>query len=124
MKNSKELVCIVCPNGCRMNVTVNEENQIILVDNALCKKGEVYARDEIQSPKRSLTSTVKVIGGEFPLVSVRSDKPMPKEKIKEAIFELKKQVLKAPIDYHQLIIRDFLGTGVNIITTKQVLRNG
>ncbi|MHB8061989.1 MAG: DUF1667 domain-containing protein, partial [Ruminiclostridium sp.] len=40
-----------------MNVLVNEENKVTLVENALCSRGESYAKDEIQNPKRSLTST-------------------------------------------------------------------
>lgn len=103
-----------------MKVFVNEENKVILVENALCNRGEAYAKDEIQSPKRSLTSTIKVIGGNLPLVSVRSDRTIPKEKIQEALIELRKLELQAPIEYHQIIIRDLLGTGANIITTKKV----
>jgi len=122
MKNSREIVCIVCPNGCRMNVIVNEENKVILVENALCSRGETYAKDEIQDPKRSLTSTLRVIGGMLPLVSVRSDRPIPKSMIQEALLELRKLELEAPINYHQVIIKDLLGTGANIITTKQVLK--
>lgn len=122
MKNNREIVCIVCPNGCRMKVFVNEENKVNLVENALCSRGEAYAKDEIQSPKRSLTSTIRVIDGNFPLVSVRSDKTIPKEKIHEALSELRKLELQAPIKYHQVIVRDILGTGANIIATKQVVK--
>lgn len=120
MKNSKEIVCIVCPNGCKMNVVINETNKVVLVENALCKNGEGYATDEIQCPKRSLTSTIKVIGGDIQLVSVRSDKTIPKGKIQQALCELKNLELKAPIEYHQIIVSDLLGTGANIIATKQV----
>ncbi|HEY5583896.1 MAG TPA: DUF1667 domain-containing protein [Ruminiclostridium sp.] len=122
MKNCREIVCIVCPNGCRMKVFVNEENKVTLVEHAMCKNGVAYAKKEIQSPQRSLTSTIKVINGNLPLVSVRSDRPIAKEKIEEAISELRKLELQAPIEYHQIIIHDILGTGANIISTKQVLK--
>ncbi|PYG89857.1 CxxC motif-containing protein [Ruminiclostridium sufflavum DSM 19573] len=121
MDDSREIVCIVCPNGCRMNVVINHDNnKVEMVENALCEKGKAYARDEIQCPKRSLTSTVKVIDGVLPLVSVRSDKPLPKEKIREAAVELRKIELQAPIIYHQVIVSNLLGTGANIIATKEV----
>ena len=120
MKNSKEIVCIICPNGCRMKVFVNEENKVTLVENALCNKGETYAANEIQCPQRSLTSTIRVINGELPLVSVRSNKPIPKEKIQEALEQLRKLELKAPVEYHQVIVSDLLGTGADIISTKQI----
>ena len=121
MNNNREIVCIVCPNGCRMNVQIDADNKVSLVENALCEKGKTYAIDEIQFPKRSLTSTIRVIGGELPLVSVRSDKPIPKEKIQRALAELRKIELKAPVSYHQVVISDLLGIGANIITTKEVL---
>jgi CxxC motif-containing protein len=119
MKN-KEIICTICPNGCRMNVSINEEDVVTSVENALCERGRKYAVDEVQYPKRSLTSTVKVKGGVFPLVSVRSDKTIPKEKLREVIIELRKLELEAPVKYHQVIACDILGTGANIIATKQV----
>lgn len=122
MNKNREIVCIVCPNGCRMNVHINDNNEVTLVENALCEKGRSYAKDEIQCPKRSLTSTVKVIDGVLPLVSVRSNKPLPKEKIQCAIAELRKIEIEAPVAYHQVIVSDILGTGVDIITTKEILK--
>lgn len=123
MNNSKEIVCIVCPNGCRINVSFDKNKNITEIKNALCKNGEAYVKDEIQCPKRSLTTTIRVIGGKLPLVSVRSDKPIPKEKIPDALKEINKLELKAPVEFHQIIIHDLLGTGADIITTKQVLKD-
>ena len=123
MLKTKDIVCIVCPNGCRLMVSINEENKVTLVENALCNRGETYAKDEIQSPRRSLTSTVKVVGGNLELVSVRSDRPIPKAILKAAVAELRKLELEAPIKYHQVLIKDLLGTGANIISTKEVLKN-
>jgi CxxC motif-containing protein len=121
MDKKREIVCIICPNGCRMSVTINEDNSVAMVENALCERGKAYAVDEIQYPKRRLTSTIRVSGGVLPLVSVKSDSPIPKERIEEAVAELKKLELKAPVKYHQVIVRDLLGTGANVIATKQVL---
>lgn len=119
MKN-REIVCIVCPNGCRLKVQVSDENKVVKVEDALCIRGEAYARDEVQFPKRSLTSTVKVVNGNLPLVSVRTDKPIPKEMLKRAVDELRKIQIQAPVRYHQVIVCNLLGTGANIIATKQV----
>ncbi len=120
MNKSREIVCIVCPNGCRMNVAYDENNKVTLVENASCKKGEEYAVNEIQCPKRSITSTVGVINGVLPLVSVRTDKPIPKEKIAAALDEIKKIRLEAPVTFHQIIINDLLETGAKLVTTKEV----
>ncbi len=122
--NNREIVCIVCPNGCRMNVVLDEQNRVSSVENALCRNGRAYATDEILCPKRSITSTVPVSGGISPLVSVRSSSPIPREKIKGVIEELKKLKLKAPVGFHQKVVSNVLGTGADIITTKQVLESG
>jgi CxxC motif-containing protein len=121
MKTDREIVCIVCPNGCRMKVFVDEQNRVAHVDNALCRNGRTYAENEVQCPKRSLTSTIKVKGGTHPLVSVRSNKPIPKEKIQEAVKALREIELAAPVEFHQVEVSDILGTGADIITTKQIL---
>ena len=120
--NSRELICIICPNGCHLMVYTNEQNRVIEVENALCKNGRAYSVSEIQNPERSLTTTVKVSGGVQPLVSVRSDRPIPKAKLAEAAAGLRKLELAAPIESHQLVLQNILGTGANIITTKRVLK--
>ncbi len=120
MKTNKEIVCIICPNGCRMNVIIDEKNKVEKVENALCTNGRTYAQKEVQCPERSLTSTVKVIGGKLPLVSVRSERPIPKDKLMEAAAELRRLELIAPVEFHQIISDNLAGTGVKVISTKQV----
>ncbi len=122
MKTNREMVCIVCPNGCRLNVFVDEQNRVTRVENALCRNGRTYAEDEVQCPKRSLTSTVKVKGGTHPLVSVRSSKPIPREKLQEAVDTLRVFELTAPVDFHQVVVSDILGTGADIVTTRQIAK--
>lgn len=122
MINNREIVCIVCPNGCKISVSYDDNKNITKIENALCKNGETYAKNEIQCPKRSITSSVRVIGGKLPLVSVRSDKPIPKERIPEALAEINKLKIQAPVEFHQVIIEDLLGQGVKIISTKEVAK--
>lgn len=119
MKINKEMTCIICPNGCRLEVIYNDS---IVVKNALCPKGEEYARSELLNPVRNLTSTVKVNNGLLPLVSVRSSMPVPKEKMFEIVRILKDVELEAPIEFHQTVYKDILGTGADIITTREVKR--
>lgn len=120
MRNNREIVCIVCPNGCRLNVMIDENNKVTKVENALCRNGQSYAVSEVQCPMRSLTTSARIKGGNLPLVSVRSDKPIPKEKIQEAISMISKLELEAPVGFHQVLIHDILGTGVDIISTKEI----
>jgi len=122
METDREIVCIVCPNGCRMKVFIDDRNRVVRVENALCRNGGTYAAKEVQSPERSLTSTVKVTGGALPLVSVRSSKPIPRDKIREAAALLRSLHIQAPVDFHQVLLPDILGTGADIIATRQVLK--
>lgn len=119
MNKEREMTCIVCPNGCSLKVTYDDTN-VININGALCIKGEEYAQNEIKSPMRNLTTTVKVIDGTLLLVSVRSDVPLPKENLKACMKFLKDISLKAPITMHQVIIKDILCTGANIIATKDI----
>ncbi len=120
MKSEREITCIVCPNGCKLEVICNDT---LIVKNALCPKGEEYARNEVMNPVRTVTSTVKVCDGVLPLVSVRSNKPVPKEKIPEIIQLLKEVELDAPVEFHQIIYGDILGAGADIIATREVKRS-
>jgi CxxC motif-containing protein len=118
MKIEKEMTCIVCPNGCKLEVTYEKDS--ITVKNALCPRGDEYARNELINPVRNVTSTVKVQGGVLQLVSVRSNKPVPKAKMVEIVEALKEVELKAPVGFHQIVYSNILGTGADIITTREV----
>ena len=65
------LTCIGCPLGCMVTVE-KESGDVVSVTGNTCKRGEDYARKEVTSPTRIVTSTVKVIGGAAPTVSVKT----------------------------------------------------
>lgn len=120
MKSEREIICIVCPNGCKLQVICDDT---IIVKNALCPKGEEYAKNELINPQRTVTSTVKVSGGVLPLVSVRSNRPVPKGKITEIVQLLKGVELKAPVKFYQIIVSNILDTGADIIATREVKKS-
>jgi CxxC motif-containing protein len=115
----REMTCIVCPNGCSLEVSY-EDKEVIEVQGALCNRGVDYARNEMTNPMRNLTSSVKVLNGALPLVSVRSNKPIPREKLKESVKLLRDIEVEAPVALHQVILEDILGTGANIIATREI----
>ena len=96
--------------------------KIIKVDNANCKKGKDYAYQELFRPVRILTSTVLVKNGHLPLVSIRTDKPIPKSKIFEVMARISRKKVQAPVKIGDIIIKNVVNTGVNIIATKNVNR--
>lgn len=115
----KEFTCIVCPNGCEIQAEI-EEGKILSVKSATCKRGEEYVSQELYAPKRTIASSVIVRGGEVPLASVRTTKPIPKELIFDVMAEIKKVSVEAPVKIGQVVIADVLGTGSDIIITKDI----
>jgi len=115
----KDIRCIVCPTGCLVHVeNVNGE---LIIEGHSCKRGEVYARDEFIAPKRILTTTMRVENGFLPLVPVRSDKPIPKDKIKETLNVIATSQIKAPIKMGEILIQDVLGLDINIIASRDLI---
>ncbi|WP_125152034.1 DUF1667 domain-containing protein [Clostridium rectalis] len=114
----KEITCIVCPNGCELTIETQEDE--IMVCGNLCSKGKEYAIQEIKNPKRTIASLVKVINGVIPLVSVRTTKAIPKKEIFNVLEEIKKIERDAPVKSGNILIRDVLGLKSDIIATKSV----
>ena len=112
----RELTCVACPLGCTITVELNE-NEVISVTGNTCKRGEAYAKTEITNPTRSLTSTVKVNGGILPVVPVKSDKPVPKDKMFECMEVINSASVDAPVKIGQVIIENILDTGADIVAT-------
>lgn len=119
MLNEQEITCIVCPVGCKILVRTSK-NHIELLDGNKCKKGIEYARNEALDPRRMLTSTIFVKNGEWPLVSVKSSQPVPKDKIFLVLKEIKKISVNAPVKSGHKIINNVANTNINIITTKSI----
>ena len=119
MSIEQEITCIVCPIGCKILVRV-VENQFELLEGDKCKKGIDYARNEALDPRRMLTSSVLVKNGEWPLVSVKSSKPVPKKKLFHVLKEIKEAKIDAPVKLGQNIIKNVANTKINIVATKSI----
>ncbi len=113
----KELICIVCPKGCHL--TVDEENGYAVSGNH-CPRGEEYGKNEVIAPKRTITSTVKINGGLYPRMPVKTDKPIPKELIFDAMKLLDAVELTAPVNVGDVVIENVLGTGTNFVATRNM----
>lgn len=115
----KNLTCIGCPLGCQLTVEL-ENGEVISVTGNTCKRGDDYARKEVTSPTRIVTSTVKVTGGNVPTVSVKTKSDIPKGKIFDCAKALKEVMVQAPIAIGDVVLENVAGTGVDIVATKGV----
>ena len=115
----KNLICIVCPRGCRL--TVDEENGYAVTGNS-CPRGAEYGKNEILNPVRTLTTTVRIESETMKLCPVRTEKPIPKGKMFEAVKVLSGIQLKAPVKTGDVALKDILYTGADVIVTRDILK--
>jgi len=121
----KKLICVSCPVGCEILVKT-EGDRVVEITGNRCPRGETYARQETIAPMRVLPRSVKVRNGEWPLVSVKTDRPVPKHLIAETMELVRALAVEAPVDIGQVIAEDLLGTDTNLVATRNVhrIRNG
>ena len=114
----KEIICTVCPRGCHIQVE-GEGEKILSVEGQGCKRGLEYASAEFAHPVRILTTLVK-LDGQNDLLPVRSNKPVPKEKLFDCMEVIRAATVKAPVNRYDVVVADICGTGVDIVATKAI----
>ena len=112
-----ELICITCPRGCHLSVDEN-----LNVTGNMCPRGAAYAKAELTHPVRMVTSSVAIVSESQSRLPVKTKDPIPKELIFKIMDEITKVSVKAPIEIGDIIIKDVLGTGVDIVATKDIER--
>lgn len=113
---TKQLICINCPLGCPLTVTL-EDGVIRTVSGNTCPRGKAYAEKEIHAPTRTVTSTARVLGGVLPVVAVRTKTDIPKGKIFDCMKAINAAVFTAPIKIGDVLIADVCETGVAVVAT-------
>lgn len=113
------ITCINCPVGCRMTVQLSESGSFLSVSGNTCPRGAKYAEQECVAPLRTITAVIPVPGSSVPL-SVRTTKPVPKEKIAEIMHFLSGVAVCKPVVMGEIVVRDILGTGSDIIATRSL----
>jgi CxxC motif-containing protein len=114
-----ELVCIACPIGCMLTVTVQADGEAVVTGNR-CPKGEVYGREEMLSPKRVVTAVVRTDSQAFPCIPVRTDAALPRGLITGLIEDLAHLSVPLPAARGTVLIKNYRGSGVNVILTRSL----
>lgn len=115
-----KMTCIGCPKGCLLTVSGNAIEDFLVEGNS-CKIGVQYAFKEMTFPMRTLTCTVKVSGGERPLVAAKSVPEIPKDMQLKCMEVVKRTVVKAPVHAGDILIKDILGLGADIVAGEELL---
>ncbi len=116
---TREFVCIRCPLGC--NITVDmEDGKIREITGNTCPRGADYVTKELTDPRRTVTSLVRIEGGELPVAPVKTAADIPKDKIGDCIKALKGIRLAAPVRIGDVAAENVCGTGVDVVVTANV----
>ena len=112
------LTCIVCPMGC--DLTVEKVNDEFKVSGNTCKRGVKYAIEEMTDPKRVITTTVRVSNDKIKLLPVKTKDSIPKNMIFEIMEELDKVIISGNINVGDIIVKNILETGVDVVSAKRI----
>lgn len=110
---TRELVCIICPRGCGLKVEM-EDGIIQNVTGNTCPRGLKYAQDECCNPQRTVTSTVRCENGR--MISVKTDRPIPKDKVFDCMKQINAVRVKLPVSIGEVILEDVFGS--NVVATE------
>ncbi|GAA0121023.1 MAG: DUF1667 domain-containing protein [Clostridium argentinense] len=113
----KELICIVCPRGCHLEIDVDNGYK---VSGNSCPRGIEYGVKELTSPTRVVTSTVKIKGGIHNRLPVKTNGAIPKELNFECMKLLDDVEVSSPVKVGDVIIENVLGTGIDLIATRNM----
>jgi CxxC motif-containing protein len=114
----KEYTCIVCPNGCSLHY---DETTNTCSGNR-CPRGAKYAESEFHNPVRSVTSTVRTSVPGYPVISVRTNREIPKTMVMQLMLELSKVTVSEYLPINSIVVKNVLNTGADIITTAPMVK--
>ena len=112
-------LCIDCPLGCRLEVEVTDGADVE-VRGFTCKKGKEYGKQEHADPRRMVSTTVRISGGKWPKLPVRTAAPVPKDKVLAVCRALSAVDVTAPVSMGHVVLADAMGTGIDIIATRDM----
>ncbi|MBR2028590.1 MAG: DUF1667 domain-containing protein [Oscillospiraceae bacterium] len=113
----KKLICIVCPKGCHL--AVDMQKGFAVTGNG-CSKGEIYAKQELENPTRTVTGTVKIKGAVHPRCPVKTSGAIPLKLVQKAYAQLDDITLEAPVKTGDVVLKNVCGTGVDFVATRDM----
>ena len=122
-----EIICVVCPKGCRLKVEKNSEEKNTQENNVdynvtgnKCRRGIQYGINEMTAPKRVITSTVKITGGIHKRLPVMTNGAIPKELNFKCMDVINSIEVISPIKSGDIIVSNILDTGIDLVATRNM----
>jgi CxxC motif-containing protein len=110
----------MCIYNAEKNAFVQQIGQDVSNFSYRCSKGKEHAIQEFKCPKRILTTTIKTTDTNQPLLPIRSSEPIPKKILSECMVLLASKKVNPPIKVDDVIVKNILNTGVDIIATQNL----
>ncbi len=111
----RELICICCPRGCHLKV-----DDDLNVTGNFCPRGAKYGKQEVSNPTRVVTSTVRIDNAELAMCPVKTKEPVSKSKIFDVMKSINNTHIQAPVHIGDVIIANVCGTGVDVVSTRNM----
>ena len=123
---TKKLICIACPRGCALTVTIDDATNIIEVSGNSCPKGISYGKQEVLCPMRTLTTTVACQSArhngemtgfgepEFIRLPVKTGCEIPLEEMTSMIEKIRTIIPAAPVRYGDCLAQLTAENGMKI----------
>jgi CxxC motif-containing protein len=121
MKKSQELICILCPLGCTLDVRV-KNGEVRSVAGNRCRRGVRYATDEVRDPRRTVTTTVRLRSGTITLLPVKTREPVPRDLAQAVVAAASRVTVEAPVLLGNVVLADACATGVDLVATRSAAR--
>ena len=108
-----DTTCIMCPMGCALRVE-EKEGKVVVTGNT-CPRGEKYGAAEYSHPERVVTTLLKTDRGG--VVSVKTDRPIPKDKIEDFLAWAATFRVQGPVFTGDVLAQDPAGCGASVVAT-------
>ncbi|NMB07484.1 MAG: DUF1667 domain-containing protein [Tissierellia bacterium] len=116
--------CKVCPIGCELVISKNLSSPHgYTVEGNSCNRGFEFGIKEMIEPSRILTGRVMLKNGNMKRLPVKTTGVVPKDKVDEIMFILNNTEVSAPIKRGDVIIKNILGLGIDVIAARKVKSN-
>lgn len=107
---TRKLICIICPRGCALEVTTDNNGAVMNISGNSCPRGAEYANNECTNPKRTVTTTIRCEDGG--VVPVKTSVSIPKAEIFECMHQINKSTAKLPINSGDILLKDVCGSDI------------
>ena len=113
----RSIICTCCPKGCHLQV--DEQNDCAVTGNA-CPRGTAYGREEVLHPVRTVTATVGLRSASLARLPVKTDRPIPRERMLDVARLLRQVTVQAPVHTGDTLAEHICGTDANVVATRTV----